>query len=202
MSRLFLVRHGITKLHQDDRFWGSTDVTLSDKGIRQAEQLRDRLAKEKIKAVYTSTLSRARLTAEIITSKRKLDIHSRKELCECNFGYVEGLTYDEINIRYPELAQVLSSFDTSVRFPGGESFEDLDNRVQKFLVRLSKHKPRETVLIVAHGSPLKIIICHLLGIDIKHWRQLRLDLASLSIMDTFPNGGILNSLNDVSHLTF
>ena len=51
MARLLLVRHGQTKLHRADRFWGSTDVALSDTGIKQSEKLHDRLAKEKISAV-------------------------------------------------------------------------------------------------------------------------------------------------------
>jgi alpha-ribazole phosphatase len=200
LSKLLLVRHGRTRLHQADRFWGSTDIPLSNTGIRQAEQLRDRLAKEKIHAVYTSKLSRARSTAEIIASQHNLKITACEELNECNFGYIEGLTFPEIQRLHPELAQVLNGFDTLARFPGGESFEELNSRVQHFLTKLNMHKPKETILIVAHGSPLQIMICHLLGIAVKHWRQIRLDLASLSILETYPQANILSLLNDVSHL--
>lgn len=199
MSRILLVRHGRTKLHQADRFWGSTDIALSDIGIKQAEQLRDRLAKEKIHAVYTSALSRARSTAEIITSRHKLNIKTHKELNECNFGYIEGLTFAEIQQLHPALAEELSKGKT-VAFPGGESLEDLDKRVYNFLDRLSQHKEKETVLIVAHGGPLRLLICRLLGIGTEHWLQLRVDHASLSIMETYPQGNILNLLNDTSHL--
>ncbi len=199
MSRLLLVRHGRTKLHRADRFWGSTDIKLSDIGVRQAEQLRDRLAKEKIIAVYTSILSRARATSEIIASRHKAEILACQELNECNFGYVEGLTFEEIKRLHPKLAEELLN-RKAVAFPGGESFETLDNRVRSFLNQLNKHKEKETVLIVAHGGPLQIMICHLLGIPVKHWRQIRLDLASLSILETYPQGAILNLLNDTSHL--
>ncbi|GAH63159.1 unnamed protein product, partial [marine sediment metagenome] len=82
----------------------------------------------------------------------------------------------------------------------GESVAELINRVSKFLERLEKHAPEETILIVAHSAPLRLLICHLLGIELRHWRQIRLDLASLSILDTYPQGAILNSLNDISHL--
>lgn len=200
MSRLLLVRHGRTLLHKDDRFWGKTDITLSNIGIWQAEKLRDRLTVEKINAVYSSNLSRAHATAEIIASRHQLKITACDELNECNFGYAEGLTFAEIKKLYPELAQVLSGFDTAVRFPGGENFNELNSRVQKFLERLNEHKPKETILIVAHGGPLQIMICNLLGIDIKHWRQIRLYLASLSIVETYPQGAMLSLLNDVSHL--
>ena len=93
MSRLLVVRHGNTKLNNAKRFWGQTDVELSTDGIRQAEKLRDRLAAEKIDAAYSSTLSRARLTAEIIASKHQLGVTALIELMEINFGYIEGLTF-------------------------------------------------------------------------------------------------------------
>lgn len=200
MSKLLLVRHSRTLFHKDDRFWGKTDIALSDRGIWQAEKLRDRLAGEKINAIYSSNLSRAHATAEIIASRHQLNITACDELNECNFGYAEGLTFAEISELYPELAQVLSGFDTAARFPGGENFNELNSRVQKFLERLNEHKPKETILIVAHGGPLQIIICQLLKIDIKHWRQIRLYLASLSIVETYPQEAMLNLLNDVSHL--
>jgi broad specificity phosphatase PhoE len=202
LSKLILVRHGVTNLQQhDERFWGSTDVKLSSAGVRQAELLSDRLAKEKINAVYSSVLSRARTTAEIIALRHKLDVISCPELNECNFGYAEGLTFTEIQRLHPELAKTLKGFDTAVRFPGGESFIELDNRVQQFLNRLDAHTEKETLVIVAHGGTLLLLICHLLEIDIKHWRQMRLYQASMSIMDTYPEGAILSLLNDVSHLT-
>ena len=200
MSRLLLVRHGRTKLHEHDRFWGSTDVPLSDAGIRQAERLRDRLSQEKIKSVYASKLGRARVTAEIIVAGRSVDIAIREELSECNFGYAEGLTFSEISTQYPQLARELSSLDTVACFPGGESFDELNTRVKIFTDKLGRHKPKDTVLVVAHGGPLQLLICHLLGIDVRHWRQWRLDMASLSIVETYPRGAILNLLNDVSHL--
>ena len=199
MVKLLLVRHAQTQLHQDGRFWGSTDITLSDIGELQAEKLRDRLADEKINAVYTSTLSRARSTTDIITSRRKNKITICEELNECDFGYIEGLTFDEIQRRHPELAEELQNRKT-VSFPGGESLEDLDKRVRGFLDCLSKHKDKETVLIVSHGGPLPLLICHLLGIGAEHWLQLRVEHASLSIVETYPQGAVLTLLNDTSHL--
>jgi alpha-ribazole phosphatase len=200
LSRILLVRHGQIKLNEENRFWGKTDVTLSDLGIRQSERLRDRLAAEKINAIYTSTLSRTRMTAEIIASGHKCSTTACDELNELNFGFIEGLTFEEIKQLYPELAEVLSGFNTPPQFPGGESLDELDNRVQKFLETLHQHKPEETILIVAHAGTLRLIVCHLLGIGMENWRKIRLDMASLSIIDTYPQGAILSLLNDISHL--
>lgn len=200
MSRLLLVRHGNTKLNNAKRFWGRTDVELSAEGIRQAERLRDRLAVEKVDAVYSSTLSRARVTAEIIASRHQLGVTAIAELMEINFGYIEGLAFEEINQLHPELSDLLSKWAIKPQFPGGESLDDLDKRVQKFLKRLQKHKPDETILIVSHAGTLRLMICNLLEIGPEHWRHTQLDLASLSIIETYPQGAVLSLLNDVSHL--
>lgn len=200
MSKLLLVRHGDTKGNSAERFWGQTDVELSATGIRQAERLRDRLATEKIDAIYTSNLRRASATAEIIASCHQLAVITCAELHEINFGKFEGLTFKEISQLYPELVKVWLTRDLTFRYPGGESIADLNNRVIKFLDRLEQHTPEETVLIVAHSGILRLLICHLLRIEPWHWRQIRTDLASLSILETYPQGAILNSLNDVSHL--
>jgi alpha-ribazole phosphatase len=200
LSRLLLVRHGDTKLDNATRFWGQTDVELSAGGLRQAEQLRDRLATYKIDIIYASKLSRARVTAEIIASRHSLNITTRTELTEIDFGLVEGLTYDEINRLHPELAEVLNKWNPRPRFPDGESLDDLDRRVQKFLRQLKNHQTEETVLIVAHAGTLRLMICDLLGLGLEHWRHMQVDLASLSIVETYPQGAILRLLNDVSHL--
>lgn len=200
MSKLLLVRHGNTKLNSAERLWGQTDVELSADGMRQAQRLCDRLAAQKINAIYTSNLQRASVTAEIIASSHQVDIVTCPELREINFGKIEGLTFKEVSQLYPEVTRLWSKWSLALKYPGGESVTELNNRVSKFLERLEKHTPEETILIVAHSAPLRLLICHLMGIGIEHWRQIRLDLASVSILDTYPQGAILNLLNDISHL--
>ena len=200
MSRLLLVRHGNTRSNSAERFWGHTDVALSADGVKQAEQLRDRLLSEKISCVYASDLCRASLTAEIIAGPHRLEAVTCTELHEINFGKVEGLNFKEISEHYPELAATWSTRDMNFRFPEGESIGDLNKRVSRFPKRLEKHTPEDIILIVAHSGVLRLLICHLLEIEPQHWRQIRTDLASLSIVETYPQGAILNLLNDVSHL--
>ena len=200
MSRLLLIRHGDTKLNSAERYWGHTDVELSATGMRQAERLRHRLAAQKIDAIYASNLCRASITAGVIAFSHQLDIITCAELREINFGKLEGLTFKEISQLYPEVTKLWSDWSLTLKFPGGESVSELNNRVSKFLGRLQKHAPEETILIVAHSASLRLLLCHLLGIGLQHWRQIRLDLASLSILETHPQGAILSLLNDVSHL--
>ena len=200
MAKIFLVRHGETKLQSSERLWGHTDVELSDAGVWQAERARDRLAAEKIDVIYSSHLKRAVKTAEIIASRHNLKVIPCPEIGEINFGEVEGFTFKEVGARYPELAKPWPNNSLTARFPGGESFDDLNRRVSKFLERLDKHTPEETALVVAHNGPLRLIICGLLRLEPLRWRQFRLDLGAISTMETYPGGAMLTSLNDTAHL--
>jgi len=200
LSRLLLVRHGITDHNSNRKFAGSTDVELSDDGYRQVEKLRERLAGEKIDAIYCSDLKRAMATAEVIVSGHDVEITSCPELREMDYGIAEGLTFKEIGSRYPELWESIANFSLELSFPDGECFSDFVGRAVKFMDRLKGHGEEETVLIVSHGGMLKVLVCDLLGIDHSHWPQIRFDNASLSIVETYSRRIILSLLNDTSHL--
>jgi alpha-ribazole phosphatase len=204
LARLILVRHGETEWNKSLRYQGQSDVPLSEYGIEQAARVSDRLAGEEIDAIYSSDLSRARETAEIIASR-----HGRVEICqspllrEMNFGEAEGMIFDEIKERYPEIAGEFQAWRTrspEVRAPNGESIAQLVARVARFAEKLKEHKPEETVLVVAHGGSLQVLICLLLGIGLEHWFQVRLSNASVTIMDTSRDGAAFIVLNDVCHL--
>lgn len=200
MSRLLLVRHGDTEANSAERYWGHTDVKLSAAGLRQAKLLQQRLANEKIDAIYASDLDRAMVTAQTIAAGHHRQVMTCAELREINFGEVEGLTFAEVGKLYPEVAELWRQRSFKLRYPRGESVEELNNRVSQFRCRLETHGAAETVLIVAHSASLRLLMCHLMGLAPQHWWQFRLDLASLTVLTTYPGGAILNVLNDVCHL--
>jgi alpha-ribazole phosphatase len=200
LSRIILVRHGDTAADSGRRYWGKTDVALSEEGLRQAERLRDRLAAEKIDVMYSSTLQRARITAATIASKHDLPVTFCPEIDEMNFGELEGLTWSEISERYPDFTAQWEKQLPPLRWPGGESIEEIVRRVGVFAESLKQHADGETALVVAHSGTLRTLICHLMGIDPVHRRQLRTDMASISILENHLLGANLLSLNDKSHL--
>jgi len=200
LPKLLLARHGATELNSARIFVGQRDAELSALGQSQVKKLSGRLAAEKIDVIYSSDLRRAMVTAETIASKHKLEITTCPELREVDYGKFEGLTFEQITQLYPELAGLCLNWDLQLKFPDGERVEELKQRVNKFLGRLKHHDQEQTVLIVAHGGPLRLIICSLLGIDPRHWRQMHLDLASLSIVNIYPEVAVLSLLNDTSHL--
>lgn len=200
MPRLLLVRHGTTEFNSDHRFLGYSDIDLSELGRQQVSRLRDYLAEEKIVTVYASDLKRTMITAQIITEGRALEIVPCPELREMNYGVCEGLTFKEIGRDYPDVAEKCANFTLELEFPGGENFRELIKRSSTFLERVKQYKQSDAVLIVSHNGPLKVLICRLLDIGLEHWAQIRVDIASLSIVDISPRGAILSRLNDTSYL--
>ena len=201
MAKFLLVRHGDVEPSSNEKLWGYSDVPLSAVGLSQVQKLRDRLATERIDAAYASDLQRASLTATTIASEHKLEVIPCPELREINFGQAEGLTFDQIRQLHPEVTQLWLARNHKLRYPEGESIDEFNNRVAKFPSRLEEHSAEETILVVAHSGPLRLLVCLFLGLDVKHWWQLRLGLASLTVLETYSQGALLHLLNDTCHLT-
>jgi alpha-ribazole phosphatase len=200
MARLLFVRHGNTEFNSARRFMGHSDIELSSEGRRQIELLRDYLTDENIAAVYSSDLARTMASARILAASRGLEVVPCPELREMHYGVCEGLTFGEIGQNYPDVARQCAYFTPELEFPEGETFHNFARRVVMFLDRLAPLTQTDRVLIVSHNGPIKVLICHLIGISQEHWWQIRTDTASLSIVDTTPRGGVLSRLNDVSYL--
>lgn len=201
MTRIYLVRHGQTLWNSSARYQGHADVGLSDIGREQARALSKRLAKEAINAIYSSDLKRALETASILAEPHNLPVQALPELREINFGAWEGLTFDEIKAKYPELAERWHKLPATVRIPGGETFEEVKERAYSIILKLvQKHDPG-AIVVVTHGGTIRAIICALLEIDLNHAFHIRQDNGSLNIIEFYEDWGILCLLNDTTHIT-
>jgi len=199
VARLFLVRHGETAQQSSIRYWGRTDVKLSETGLWQAARLRDRLASEKIEFAFSSCLERAFVTASTVAEPHGLEVVQDSDLNEIDFGDAEGLRYHEINSRFPSVAQMWNTRDPGLQYPNGESLPQMETRVTAFKKRLDCFAEDDTVLVVAHSGILRTLVCQLLEIDTNLRWKLRVDLASLTVINTYPNTAIMSLLNDTSH---
>ena len=195
--RLLLARHGETDYNRQWRYQGRTDLGLNQAGRRQAGRLRWRLYREPIYVVYTSNFKRAVDTAGIIARGRGLRVVPCENLAEIDFGKFEGLTYAEIVKSYPDW----KPSDCNFTAYGGESLEQLAQRIRAFENGLSSDNPADAdILIIAHSGSLRVLLCALLGIDIENWLRFRLAPASLTVVEDFGQEPVLTLLNDVSHL--
>jgi broad specificity phosphatase PhoE len=120
-TRLYLVRHGATQLTAEDRFSGAIGVELSDEGRQQVHLLSERLARDKIAAVYCSPLSRTVDTAEILARPHGLPLARRDGLREISHGRWEGLTRREVEERYADEYAAWEADPFTFAPEGGES---------------------------------------------------------------------------------
>jgi alpha-ribazole phosphatase len=199
MLHLMLVRHGETEWNAQRRYQGQSDVPLSELGVRQAKLVAERLAGHEIDAVYASDLKRARETAQIIVKKNGLNVSSEPRLRELKFGILEGLTFDEAQIQYPEMiAAWLSDFHQTPQ--GGETIEAFHERLVSLLDDLRREHDEQTVLLVAHGGPLSEILRIVLELSPEKRWYLELENASLSEVLISEDFVSLKRLNDTCHL--
>jgi alpha-ribazole phosphatase len=199
--KLLFIRHGQTDWNIARRFQGQSNVPLNEFGRKQASALADRLSAQHVDAVYSSDLERAIETAKIICkSVWHSDLCPDPRLREINFGDWEGLSYSEIKEKYPDALAERENDIYKNGPPNGETLEQLSVRVQSMLDELYARHHEQTVLIVAHGGVLQILLCCALRLNPTMYWQFHLSTASLSEIALFPDGAILNLLNDTSHL--
>lgn len=203
-TRLLIVRHGQTDWNIDGRFQGQTDIPLNATGHKQAHALARRLAAKPLEAIYASDLKRASLTASIIHQALSADGRSplilEPRLREMCFGEWEGLTYREIQARQPRQLSRWESDLEQVAPPAGETLLEMAERVQAAFQSILAAHPGKSVLLVAHGGPLQMLIAQALGMPPGRFWQIHLSNASLSELNLYPEGAILNYLNSTSHL--
>lgn len=200
-TRLLLIRHGQTEYSVARRYSGHGDPELTDVGVRQAEALGKRLAGYPgLNAVLTSPLRRASHTARLVAESSRLPVEVVDDLTETDFGSWEGLTFAEAAEADPEQHRAWLS-DPGVATPGGESFDAVYRRVEAVRDELLWHHAGETVAVVSHVTPIKSLLRMGLEAGPSVLYRLHLDLASLSIVEFYPDGNSSVLLvNDTSHL--
>ncbi|MGD8455133.1 MAG: alpha-ribazole phosphatase [Anaerolineales bacterium] len=200
MSQLLLVRHGESDHNREHRFQGQSNLGLNKHGVAQAQALRDRLAEVGFTTILCSDLQRAEQTAEVIAEQHEVEVIPDPVLREMDFGKWEGLTYVEIEEKYPrELADWREDIANHPPL-GGETLDDFTDRVRRPLDDIMGGCMQEKVLIVSHGGVLQVMCCLALGLSPSSYWQFRIELASISAMSIYPQGVILNRLNDTGHL--
>jgi probable phosphoglycerate mutase len=201
-TKLLLLRHGQTPLSIDRRYSGVGDPELTAVGLAQAAGAAARLgAVREITAVLTSPLRRARQTAGAVAGATGAPLEVRDGLIETDFGKWEGLTFAEARDLDPELhAKWLGAEDVAP--PDGESFAAVRKRVAAELASIVVEYEGETVVVVTHVTPIKMILRQALGGSAEILYRLHLDLAGLSEVHVFPDGGTcVRLVNDTSHRT-
>ena len=196
-TRVWLIRHGEPAEEARQRCYGSLDVGLSETGRRQISRVAEYFAVEQMAAVYASPLSRTLESAQILaaTGKRRFEI--AEGLREINFGDFEGLTYDEIARRHPDLYRQWMETPTQIRFPNGESFSEMRARVLRTFDGIRENREGQTIAMVSHGGVNRIVLAWALQMPDECLFRLAQDHAAVNLLEFVEGIPIVKMLNHV-----
>ncbi|MFF4014347.1 histidine phosphatase family protein [Streptomyces sp. NPDC001843] len=182
-TTLLLARHGQTVWHAENRYAGVSDIALTDTGRAQGEALGRWAAAHPVDAIVTSPLSRAVTTAE--PACRALGLTPRREpdLRECDFGVLEGRTLAEFAAEDPAAADAYRADPVAHPFPGAEDPLAAAGRGTAALRRIAAAHPGERVLVVAHNTLFRLVLCSLLSIPLGTYRRVFPRLVNAAISE-------------------
>ena len=184
MTKLYFLRHGQSIGNLERRFLGHTDLPLSDLGRHQAERVAEALAGYHFDAIYSSDLLRACETAAPIAARLGLPVIPAPGLREIYAGLWEGLTFPEISAAHPDSYRTFRTDIGIARPDGGESTQEVADRVFTAVTELARANPDKTLLLTSHATAICMFACRVLGLSPSECRRLRLPSnASLSSFD-------------------
>ena len=199
-TRFIVVRHGQTVWNTQTRIQGQTDSELTAEGLAQAEAIGKRLAREKFDAIVASDLGRAMRTAGSIAVHCKLQVMPEPRLRERSFGAGEGLTYAEIDARWPGVFSRAANTDPDAAIPGGESRRQFHERIRAAFESLARDHAGRRVAVVTHGGVLAVLYRIVHGIPLAHAHKVAISNASYNAVAFDGGGWALEAWDDTAHL--
>jgi probable phosphomutase (TIGR03848 family) len=193
-STILLVRHGQTPTTGKLLPGRAPGLHLAPAGVEQAERAAARIAEiTKVSALYTSPLERARETAAPIAKALKMPAKVRRGLLECEFGEWTGKELSSL-MKLPEWTTVQRAPST-FRFPGGESFTEMQTRIIGALEEIRDAHPGEVVVCVSHADPIKAAVAHAMGTHLDLFQRIVISTCSISAITWTTHGPAVLTVN-------
>ena len=200
-TTLLIVRHGQTAWNKEERFRGRTDLPLDETGRQQAEVVARRIAAAyQPVAILASPLQRALQTATAIARPLGLQVAPEESLLDLDYGDFAGLSPAEAEAQYPDLYRSWLNVPHVMRFPHGESLDDVRQRITDLVGGLKMVHANEQVVLVTHLVVCRVLLCSLLGIHNGYFNHFRVDPASLTVFELDESQAVLVTTNDTCHL--
>ena len=199
-TRFVVVRHGQTRWNVEARVQGHGDSPLTAQGLAQADAIGERLARERFDVLVASDLGRAMGTAERIARRCGLAVVPDPRLRERDFGAGEGLTYEEIDARWPNAFSRTAEVDPDLAIPGGESRRQFHDRIHRAFEALAREHAGRRVLVVSHGGVLSTLYRVIHDIPVARPHRVAISNASYNAVVFDADAWTLEAWDDVSHL--
>jgi len=192
---VFLVRHGQTPTTGKTLPGRAKGLHLADKGREQAANVAERIAPlaKNVAAVYASPLERTRETAAPIGKAVGQRVRSNRGLLECDFGEWTGAELKTLG-KLPEWKQV-QRYPSGFRFPGGESFSEMQVRFNGSVAGMVKTHPGKTVVAVSHADPIKAVVAHAMGTHLDLFQRIVVSPCSVTAILYTADGPIVLCVN-------
>jgi probable phosphoglycerate mutase len=200
LTRIVAIRHGETDWNVSTRIQGQLDVGLNGTGRWQARRVASALADDALDAVYASDLSRAHETASALAASQGLTVQLDRGLRERAFGVFEGLTFTEIEQRFPEQALRWRRREADFGPPGGEVLATFFDRVVASVIALADRHRGEHIAIVTHGGVLDALYRAASGLSLDAPRSWQVANATINRLLCGDGGLTLVGWNDHFHL--
>jgi len=196
LSRILFVRHGHVEGIDPPRFRGRADVPLTAQGRAQARAAAAFIAAHyRPSSLYSSPLQRCRDTAGEIAAACGLHGTALEALSDLDYGEWQWKTEDEVRARWPQLLELWLHQPQLVRFPKGESLQDLTARVADVLRMTLERHAQQTVVLVGHDSGIRAMLLQLLELPLSGYWGLALSPGGISEAELSASGGRLIRLN-------
>jgi broad specificity phosphatase PhoE len=172
VRHLFLVRHGATVWHAENRYAGATDIALDSHGYAQAERLANWASNARLDAIWCSPLHRARETAAPAARATGLEPRIDERLREIDFGQIEGKTMAEAERLFPEEIRRFKADPATYPMPGGEDPHRVARRAVSALRDIAATHSHGRALVVAHNTLIRLALCSLFSIPMARYRTV------------------------------
>lgn len=183
---VLLVRHGATPTTGQVLPGRAPGLHLSEAGERQAREVAERVNQLPLTALYSSPMERAVETSRPTAAQWELTAAVTDGLIECDFGEWTGAKLSELN-KLPEWQTVQKS-PSQFRFPGGESFPEMQDRMVGTLNDIAARHPGEVVACFSHADPIKTAVAHFAGTPLDSFQRISVDTASISVAEYATDG--------------
>ena len=202
MTTLIFVRHGETAWSRarDFRFRGRRDIPLTELGVNQAQAVGSKLQTEKVSAIYSSPLMRARDTAKEIAKFHNIQVVAHPGFIDLNFGTWQGEQHRKLQEEQPELYNRWLDQPHTMEFPDGETLTDVRRRIEDALTDLVTRHENETIVIATHGAVLRVLLCFLHNVGNENYWKFTIDNCALIIVKFEHGKYSIIEENDNEHL--
>ena len=179
MTKIYLVRHGITQANKENRFAGRTDEELHAEGNDQIIQVGDRLKNNDLSAVYCGPSRRTLQSAEILGTLLGIPYSDLEGLDEINISHWDGLTKDEIRQEFGDEYPTWLNSPQTFSLPGCETLKKVQERAVGAVNRILEHHNSENLLLVSHLIVLRCLVLYYQGLEIKDFRSIKIGNGSI-----------------------